>query len=77
MSASQSVLLIYKPSCDAQEEKKSCILPCACCIVFLSFLCLGLKRRDPQDGESKGRQLQTPTERVGLVTVERGIVPLV
>lgn len=35
MSASQSVLLIYKPSRDVQEWKKACVLPCACCVVFL------------------------------------------
>lgn len=41
------------------------------------FLCLSLERRDSLEGEGKGRQLQAPTERVGLVTAERGIVPLV
>lgn len=41
------------------------------------FLCLSLERRDSLEGEGKGRQLQAPTEGVGLVTAERGIVPLV
>lgn len=50
---------------------------CVPCIVFLYSCVFGLKRRDTQEGEGKGRQLQTPTERVGLVTEERGIVPLV
>lgn len=50
---------------------------CMPCSLSPLFLCLGLKRRDAQEGEGKGRQLQTPTERVGLVTAERGIVPLV
>jgi len=61
MSASQSVLLIYKPSCDVQVKNKYSFFPCACCVVFL-FLRLGLRRRDKQEGEGKGRQLQTPTE---------------
>lgn len=72
-------------SATCKYEKKRSGLPCACCVVFLCFfsffffffLCLGLKRRDTQEGEGRSRQLQSPTERVGLVTAERGIVPLV
>lgn len=47
-------------------------------LFFFSSLVFGLRKsRDAQEGEGKGRQLQTPNERVGLVTAERGIVPLV
>lgn len=77
MVASQTVLLIYKPSCDVQAWKKYCVLPWARYEVFLFFLCLGFKRRDTQEGEGTSRQLETPSERVGLLTTERGIVPLV
>lgn len=47
-------------------------------LFFFSSLVFELRKsRDAQEGEGKGRQLQTPNERVGLVTAERGIVPLV